>query len=62
MGKIHNNSQLLHEFRHVKDIEHIPLKRMGKAKEIADAVTFLASENAAYITGQILGVNGGMYM
>lgn len=41
--------------------EAIPLKRMGTAQEIADAVSFLASDKAAYITGQVLGVNGGMY-
>lgn len=40
----------------------IPLKRFGKAEEIAAAVSFLASEEAAYITGQVLAVNGGMYM
>ena len=39
----------------------IPLKRMGPAQEIADAVAFLASDKAAYITGQVLAVNGGMY-
>ncbi len=38
----------------------IPLMRLGKAEEIAAAVAFLASEKAGYITGQILGVNGGM--
>ena len=41
---------------------HIPLKSMGRAEDIAAAVGFLASENARYITGQVLGVNGGMYM
>ena len=41
--------------------EVIPLKRMGTAQEVADAVAFLASDKAAYITGQVLGVNGGMY-
>jgi 3-oxoacyl-[acyl-carrier protein] reductase len=40
----------------------IPLKRFGKPEEIASAVSYLASEEAAYITGQVLGVNGGMYM
>jgi 3-oxoacyl-[acyl-carrier protein] reductase len=40
----------------------IPLKRFGKAEEIAAAVSFLASEEAAYITGHVLAVNGGMYM
>lgn len=40
----------------------IPLARMGKPEEIAAAVRFLASQDAAYITGQVLHVNGGMYM
>jgi 3-oxoacyl-[acyl-carrier protein] reductase len=40
----------------------IPLKRMGTPDEIAHAVRFLASDQAGYITGQVLGVNGGMYM
>eukprot|EP00667_Euglena_gracilis_P011533 EG_transcript_11779 len=40
----------------------IPLGRMGSAEEVADAVVFLASPSASYITGQTLHVNGGMYM
>ena len=40
----------------------IPLGRMGSAKEVAQAVAFLASENARYITGQVLAVDGGMAM
>lgn len=40
----------------------IPMKRMGTAADVARAVAFLASEDAAYITGQTLSVNGGMYM
>jgi len=40
----------------------VPLGRLGNPDDIAQAVVFLASENAAYITGQILHVNGGMYM
>ncbi len=39
----------------------IPLKRMGTPEDVAHAVAFLASEEAAYITGQILAVNGGLY-
>ncbi len=40
----------------------IPLGRTGTADEVATAVCFLASDEAAYITGQVLAVNGGMYM
>jgi 3-oxoacyl-[acyl-carrier protein] reductase len=39
-----------------------PLKRFGTPDDIASAVIFLSSDDASYITGQILGVNGGMYM
>jgi 3-oxoacyl-[acyl-carrier protein] reductase len=40
----------------------IPLGRFGKPWEIAEAVSFLVSEKAAYITGQVIAVNGGAYM
>lgn len=40
----------------------IPMKRIGQPKDIANAVLFLASEQASYITGQVLQVNGGMDM
>jgi 3-oxoacyl-[acyl-carrier protein] reductase len=40
----------------------IPLARLGKPEEIAAVVAFLASEPAAYITGETIHVNGGMYM
>jgi 3-oxoacyl-[acyl-carrier protein] reductase len=43
-------------------LDRIPLQRPGTPEDIAAAVRFLASEDAAYITGQVLGVNGGMYM
>jgi 3-oxoacyl-[acyl-carrier protein] reductase len=48
----------------VKDniVGHIALKRFGKAEDVAAAVRFLASEEAGYITGAVLNVNGGMYM
>lgn len=40
----------------------IPLERKGETQEIADAVAFLASEQASYITGQVIGIDGGMTM
>ncbi len=45
-----------------KILSGIPLKRMGTAQEVAAAVEFLCGENAGYITGHVLDVNGGMYM
>jgi 3-oxoacyl-[acyl-carrier protein] reductase len=45
-----------------KMIELTPLKRMGTPEEVAAAVKFLVSEEAAFITGHVLDVNGGIYM
>ncbi len=39
----------------------IPMNRFGTAEEVADAVCFLASDKATYITGQVLSINGGLY-
>lgn len=45
-----------------KILSAVPLGRMGTAEDVAAAVKFLASEEASYITGHVLAVNGGMYM
>lgn len=52
----------LSEDQHKALLEQIPLKRLGQADEIASAVVFLASPKAAYISGETIHVNGGMYM
>jgi len=43
-------------------VKQIPLGRVGTPEEVASAVAYLASEEASYITGQVLGVNGGLLM
>jgi 3-oxoacyl-[acyl-carrier protein] reductase len=45
-----------------KLLEQVPLRRLGRPEDVAAAVRFLASEEAGYITGQVLNVNGGLYM
>jgi 3-oxoacyl-[acyl-carrier protein] reductase len=55
-------TEVLDEKLRTKMLEEIPLGRAGTDVEIAQAVKFLASEAAAYITGHVLDVNGGMFM
>ena len=52
----------LPEAQRAKLLESIPLSRIGRPEECADAVAFLAGPEAAYITGQVLRVNGGLLM
>jgi len=52
----------LGEEAHAQLTSQVPLGRLGQPEDIAAAVCFLASDAAAYITGQVLHVNGGMYM
>ena len=54
-------TQALNESQQELILQQIPLGRMGGPADIANAVAFLASEDASYITGTILHVNGGMY-
>jgi 3-oxoacyl-[acyl-carrier protein] reductase len=55
-------TQVLTEEQKANINQAIPLGRIGKPEEIASAVVYLASDEAAYVTGQALRVNGGMYM
>jgi 3-oxoacyl-[acyl-carrier protein] reductase len=55
-------AQNLPEVARAKLMEQIPLARIGQADDVANAVAFLAGPEAAYITGQVLRVNGGMLM
>ena len=43
-------------------LKQIPLQRLGRAEEVAAVVKFLASDGGAYITGETVHVNGGMYL
>jgi 3-oxoacyl-[acyl-carrier protein] reductase len=55
-------THILPEETRKKLLDNIPLGRMGEPKDIAQAVVFLASEQASYITGETLHINGGMSM
>jgi 3-oxoacyl-[acyl-carrier protein] reductase len=57
-GMTHGLSEELQQ----KIIDQTPLGRMGSAEDVAAAVKFLASDDASFITGHVLDVNGGMYM
>jgi 3-oxoacyl-[acyl-carrier protein] reductase len=55
-------TRALPEAARAKLLERIPLGKLGTAEDIANAVAFLASDGAGYVTGTTLHVNGGMYM
>lgn len=52
----------LPEGRRTEYLSVIPMGRLGTVEEVADAVAFLVRPEAGYVTGQVIGVNGGMYM
>jgi 3-oxoacyl-[acyl-carrier protein] reductase len=55
-------TRAISEGAHEAWADRIPLKRLGTPEDVASAVVFLASDEASYITGQVLAVNGGMYL
>ena len=55
-------TQVLSEQQRNSILENVPLGRLGDVRDIANAVNFLASPAASYITGETLHVNGGMVM
>ncbi|UAJ65702.1 3-oxoacyl-ACP reductase FabG [Candidatus Schneideria nysicola] len=57
------SKKLIYEKEELKKIlSRIPIKRFGSPKEVANIVAFFASEEASYITGETIHINGGMYM
>jgi len=60
-GPIASNVRLLHVFPQSLQ-EQIPVGRLGRPEEVADAVAFLAGDQAAFITGEVLDVNGGSWV
>ncbi|PPI88104.1 3-oxoacyl-ACP reductase [Candidatus Pantoea edessiphila] len=55
-------TQALNKAQHSSILAKIPMKRLGQSQEVANVVVFLASKEASYITGEIINVNGGMYV
>ena len=55
-------TRVLEESVRQKLIEQIPLARLGQPEDVARCVSFLVSEKASYITGQVININGGMLM
>jgi 3-oxoacyl-[acyl-carrier protein] reductase len=54
------DTEMVQALPHDEVVKHIPMRRLGQATEVAKLVAFLASDHAAYITGQVIGINGGL--
>lgn len=59
-GLIETGMQTMHEEALTETMKQIPMQRIGKPEEVAAVIAFLASEDAAYITRQVISVNGGL--
>jgi 3-oxoacyl-[acyl-carrier protein] reductase len=55
------DTEMTKDFTHF-NIETVPLRRIGKPEDVANVITFLASEKSRYITGETININGGVYM
>jgi 3-oxoacyl-[acyl-carrier protein] reductase len=55
------NTGMLKNLEMVKYLKTIPMQRVGEPEEVAHLVSFLASDKAAYITGEVININGGLY-
>ncbi|PTX43023.1 3-oxoacyl-[acyl-carrier protein] reductase [Christiangramia gaetbulicola] len=54
-------SDMTKDFDEEEFKKHIPLNRFGEAEEVAELVSFLASDRSSYITGEVININGGLY-
>jgi 3-oxoacyl-[acyl-carrier protein] reductase len=55
-------TEMMSEERRAKVKEAVPMGRLGEAEEVGEVIAFLASDRASYITGQLIAVNGGLYV
>ncbi len=55
-------TEMTEDINNKETSSRIPMQRFGKASEVASVVSFLLSENSSYVTGQVIGVNGGIHM